>query len=244
MDKESALKDLLSTAVGKSPVRQKALLFSLRDYLFKDIDFSGKSMLDIGGGSGKYSFYAGLMGAEHVVCLEPEAAGSADGFQNHFRNTNERLGLKNVELRPCTFQQYENDRTFDIVFLHNSINHLNEEACSQLGACGDARSAYQLLFDRIYNLSNPKARLIVCDCSRHNFFQLIGIKNPFVPSIEWHKHQSPSFWSALLQECGFKEKTIQWTSFNSLGHAGRIFLGNRSAAYFLHSQFCLRMERN
>ncbi len=39
------------------------------DSLFRDIPFENKTMLDIGGGSGIFSFYAACMGAKRVVCL-------------------------------------------------------------------------------------------------------------------------------------------------------------------------------
>ena len=40
------------------------LKFYLEQYLFKDIDFEGKTLLDIGGGNGLFSFYAALNGAK------------------------------------------------------------------------------------------------------------------------------------------------------------------------------------
>jgi 2-polyprenyl-3-methyl-5-hydroxy-6-metoxy-1,4-benzoquinol methylase len=57
-------------------IRGERMTQALMDNLFRDIDFDGKRVLDIGGGDGVYSFYAAAMGAAEVVCLEPEAAGS------------------------------------------------------------------------------------------------------------------------------------------------------------------------
>jgi predicted RNA methylase len=48
--------------------------------IFKDINFNEKAVLDIGGGIGIFSFYASLKGASKIVCLEPEARGSASGM--------------------------------------------------------------------------------------------------------------------------------------------------------------------
>jgi hypothetical protein len=69
------------------------------------------------------------------------------------------------------------------------------------------------------------------------------MRNPFCRSIEWHKHQSPKVWAELGCEAGFCRPVITWSCFNALGALGKWILGNRIAAYFLLSQFCLHMER-
>src|ERR1700716_2476731 len=46
---------------------------------FRNVDFTGRRVLDIGGGEGIYRFYAAGMGARGVVCLQPDAAGSSSG---------------------------------------------------------------------------------------------------------------------------------------------------------------------
>ena len=46
-------------------------------YIFGPIDFAGRTMLDVGGGSGVFSFYAACKGARRVACLEPEGDGSS-----------------------------------------------------------------------------------------------------------------------------------------------------------------------
>ena len=52
----------------------KRLKFHI-NFIFKDIDFKDKNVLDIGGGIWIHSFYAAYMGAKSNVCLEPELAG-------------------------------------------------------------------------------------------------------------------------------------------------------------------------
>jgi hypothetical protein len=106
-----------------------------------------------------------------------------------------------------------------------------------------SRAVYQEICAKIHALASAGARLIVCDCSRHNFFQWLGIRNPFVPAIEWHKHQAPETWASLFGEAGFVSPGIRWSSFNTLRHWGRALTGNRFVAYFLASHFCLTMEK-
>ncbi len=221
---------------------KRRLQFYLKT-LFEGIDFSGKKVLDIGGGSGIYSFFVAVMGAKKVVCLEPEIEGSTSGISDKFNRLRMLLDCDdNVELKSITFQSLElKSETYDIVLLHNSINHLDEPACVNLLIDSISNNIYQEIAAKIYSLSNHGARLILCDCSRYNFFQLLKIQNPFAPTIEWHKHQKPEIWANLFIEAGFIKLKIQWNSFNALGNLGRLITGNQVMAYFLRSHFCLTM---
>lgn len=64
-----------------------------------------------------------------------------------------------------------------------------------------------------------------------------------MPTIEWEKHQSPSFWLSMLKEVGFESVSMKWSSPNSLGVMGRAFLGNRIIAYFLFSHFRIEVRK-
>lgn len=75
------------------------------------------------------------------------------------------------------------------------------------------------------------------------FDSAIGMKNPVQPSVEWNKHQASEVWVNLLEEVGFTEPRVRWSSFNHLRGLGRAFLGNPGAAYFFTSHFCLQMRK-
>jgi len=127
--------------------------------------------------------------------------------------------------------------------MHNSINHLDEDACMNLQKDSDAVGVYKTIFRKLHNLANARAKLIIADASRYNFFGLLHLKNPFDPNVEYNKHQSPKYWSKLLSDVGFCKAKIQWTSFNQLRSVGKLLLGNKLASYFLLSHFCLTMEK-
>ena len=182
-------------------------------------------------------------GAKKVVCLEPEAEGSSSGVTDKFHKLNKLLERNNVELKPVAIQALESEgETFDVILLHNSINHLDETACINLLRESKSKAVYQEIFSKIYSLSNKGAKLIICDCSRYNFFALFKIRNPFAPTIEWHKHQAPEVWANLLGGAGFMNPKIRWSSFNTLRNWGRVLIGNKLMAYFLTSHFCLTMD--
>ncbi len=220
-------------------------LASYLDYLFAGISFEGKSMLDVGGGFGLFAFFAVLKGAREVVVLEPKRSGSNTRIEDRFEVLRTRLGTGDrVRMLPVTLQEYESGgRPFDVVLLHNSVNHLNEEACRRLHRSEKAVAVYRGIFEKVASLTSSGGSVIIADCSRYNFFPMLGSRNPIVPMIEWDKHQPPGLWSRLAREAGLHEPKVRWTSPNRLGRIGRVFLGNRVAAFFLTSHFCLTLKK-
>ncbi len=216
------------------------------EYIFRGIDFSGKRVLDIGGGSGLLStFCAVSKGASEVVCLEPEIGGTQLDATEKFMEARSTLGVSDkARLEKSTLQAYDaGNRKFDIIISHDSINHLDEEACVRLSQDESARKRYHALFRKLHDITSDSATLIIADCSRYNFFALCHMKNPFAPYIDWKKHQSPYLWASLLSDAGFRTLDIRWWSYNSLRSLGKWLLGNRLAAYFLYSHFCLTMKK-
>ena len=120
---------------------------------------------------------------------------------------------------------------------------MNEDACIKLRESKIAKEEYRNIFRKLSKMTSSGSKLIICDCSNKNFFNLMGLKNPFATSIEWEKHQSPEVWAKLLEECGFRKEKIRWSSFNRLGRFGKLIFGNKFLSYFLTSHFCLWMER-
>lgn len=244
MRTEQELALYLNTITKEVTYLTKGNLQFQMEAIFGGIDFKNKTVLDIGGGSGLFSFYAACRGAKEVLCLEPEAEGSSTKVIEKFDKLNKLLKCNNVTLEPITFQAFESSgKTFDIILLHNSINHLDEIACINLLKDDTSKAIYQEIFSKIYSLSSKDAKLIICDCSRYNFFALFKIRNPFATTIEWHKHQAPKVWANLLGKVGFVNPRIRWSSFNRLRYWGRFLIGNKLMAYFFTSHFCLTMDK-
>jgi len=244
MIEEQGIDLYLQTMIDEGLYSNKAQLAFQVKTLFQGIDFYNKRVLDIGGGFGLYSYYAACRGAQRVVCLEPEAEGSIAKVIDTFHRLKRLLPFNAVELEPKTLQAFEAEgEKFNIILLHNSINHLDETACILLQKDLKSQAIYKQLFSKIYSLSSQEAKLIICDCSRYNFFALVKIRNPIVPTVEWHKHQPPQVWAKLLREVGFENARIKWSSIHRLGSWARWLLANRLMAYFLASHFCLTMDK-
>ena len=234
----------LNTVINQNLYSTKKKLKFHMASIFGSLNFHNKKVLDIGGGSGFYSLYTACRGAKKVLCLEPEAQGSASGSIKKFEKLNKILKCNNVEIIPTTFQLFENNNElFDVILLNNSINHLDEEACVNLKYKNKYKERYNSIFSKLYKISNKDAKIIITDCSRYNFFALFKIKNPFSPTIEWEKHQTPETWVKLLTDVGFKNPKIRWTTHNTFGNLGRIILGNKLIAYFLKSHFHITIQK-
>lgn len=212
--------------------------------LYSGVDFHGKSVLDIGGGTGVHSLYAAARGASDVVVVEPEADGGHGEMISTFRKWRDALGLQQVSLIQNTFQEFDDaGRGFDIVLIQDAINHFDEPACITLRSSQASQRAYDLVFDKIAKVVRPGGTLMLSDCSSRNVFPMLGMRNPFDPMIEWHKHQPPSVWAGIARRHGFEVERLRWSSPSRAGSIGQLLFGNAAAAWFFTSHFALTLRR-
>jgi len=138
-------------------------------WLFRDVPLPGARVLDIGGGAGAYSFYAAAAGAKSVLCLELEAEGGVTGMNERFYRLRDATGLGAVELERATLQSFPApESAFDVVLLHNSVNHLDERAVTTLHRDDGAPAVYARLLSKVAGALTPGGHLILADCARTN----------------------------------------------------------------------------
>ena len=242
IDSSEALRHLglASEWFSAYPSSERAI-FSCRQ-TFKGIDLSGKRVLEIGAGAGIHSAYASILGAQRVVAIEPAVAGSNDKEVQALPQVLEFLGLSNVEVCGAKLQDFQTSESFDVVLMHNSVNHLDEEMCDVLHCQESAREVYRNIFAKIVQMTASGSRIILSDCSRYNFFPLVGLRSPFARTITWRLHQSPRMWAKLFDGLGVRRESLDWTLPYPLRYLGPL-LNNGVAAYFLLSHFRLVMRR-
>jgi len=220
--------------MAKTPRRMKYNCESA----FAGIELRDKSILEIGAGKGILSAYMASF-ARHVVAMEPEAAGSSEGVLAMIAKLRDRLAIENLQVVTTKLQEYDaGNQSFDVVVLHDSINHLDEKACQELRCSDDARRTYRDIFTQIVQMTVQGGRVVIFDCSPRNFFAWSGIKHPVTPQIEWEKHQPPEVWCSLLKPLGVVRESLSWTVAYPL-HAFAPLLSNSIAAFFLFSHFRL-----
>jgi SAM-dependent methyltransferase len=233
--------DFLELMISRKMFSSKKNLQFKLNSLFKNVNLANKNVLDVGGGSGLLSFYAAVKGAQKVVCLEPEFAGSTSGVTNKFYALKKELPTSlPIELNTHTLQDYfqeAGNEIYDVVIMHNSINHLDEEACINLLKSATCYNTYLAIFKNVFRIMKKGGLLIVTDCSCKNFFNDIRVKNVLAPSIEWHKHQIPRTWVKLLKAADFRNSKVKWLTPNRFGKPGIFVLGNPLMAYMTASYF-------
>ncbi len=223
--------------------RLKNLKYYLSDILFKNIDLKDKTVLDIGAGNGVYSFYALIKGAKKLVCIEPEFEGSRSNYISSLKKFRKFINREDdVIISTDTFQNFKSEMKFDVVLMHYSVNHIDEENCIVLESSKKSQEIYHNYFQKIYNSMTNNGDLIITDTSKYNFFNFFGITNPFVSTIEWQKHQSPYVWSRYLEKVKFSTKKIQWTAPMKLKKF-HFLLNNVVFLYFTTSLFRLHMKK-
>lgn len=211
------------------------------DLVFADVELADRTVLDVGAGAGAASFFALVRGAVSATCLDPLADGSNEAMERQFSVFSESLGMEPTMVRQ-TFQDFDIADRYDIVLLHNSINHLDEEACRRVDEDGAARAVFEGLANRLHQLVAPGGALVVTDCGRRNLLGSLGLPSPFAPGIDWHIHQEPSTWRQVLAAGGFQHPRVRWDAVSRLGPIGQAVLGNRVGAFLTNSHFILTMQ--
>ncbi|MGJ9421488.1 class I SAM-dependent methyltransferase [Aeromicrobium sp. CF3.5] len=212
------------------------------DLVFEGVPLAGQSMLDVGGGDGRLSFYAAARGAGKVVCLDPAADGSSPGIDEQFTTLATHVG-GNVNRLTERFQEHDpGHELYDVVLVHNAINHLDESACAALPDDSGAISSYREIFASLRSLLRTGGHIIVADCAKRNMWGDLRIGNVFAPTIEWHIHQQPEVWDRLMTQAGFAPGRTRWDAPSKLRRPGQMVLGNKIGAYVTNSHFILTAQ--
>jgi len=213
--------------------------FNYLKWAFKGIDFKNKTVLDIGGGNGIYSYYSRFMGAKKAINLEPFEAGS----KNVKINTKEISDKLRIHLINQTIQEFDTSEKFDVIILHDSINHLDEPIFSKIHNSKKDFDKYSTLIEKISMLLNNGGTVVVSDCTRYNFWGMLGLKSPFAPSIEWNLHQSPYLIKKLFEMQGFEKFIIRWSPFKRFGLIGRVLTNfGFFPSFFMQSHFNIKIQ--
>jgi SAM-dependent methyltransferase len=189
-----------------------AFLYQARS-LFSGIDLRGKSVLEVGSGEGLMTLFASMSGAK-VVSMEPELEGSRSGMIDLQRKRLAALGLADVEFLSADFNAWEpGDRTFDVVLLCNSINHLYESPHHARAHKETHRRMVEVV-GKVRRATKPSGVAIASDACRYGLFMAasyLGIPRPWdlrPLTLNWRIHQNPPVWREIFLEAGFSAVDI------------------------------------
>jgi SAM-dependent methyltransferase len=177
------LRGWLNRTLRKSVSERFRLAFNLLG------DMTGKSVLDIGCGTGRYMFESVKRGATEVVGLD-----AAGGAISAARLIARELGIENrVQLVQADFIDYEVEHSYDIIFAIGYFDYILDPALhlrKMLEACDGFLIAS---FPKRWHLLTPvrKVRLMLNGCpvrfySRHRIERMLrdaGRKNNEIKSV-------------------------------------------------------------
>ena len=210
--------------------------------VFRNFDFRGKTILEIGCGKAIFCFWAALRGAQEAIGLDHLARNAEEDHTGFYAMT-EEFALPQAKIAHGKVQEYNGpENAFDLVVSVSSINFLDEKSCIRLRESPLAVMAYEKIFRRVARMTKPGGKLIILDAARHNFFGDLGFRNPASPYVEWFKHQQPEYWAGLLENCGFGRAKSRWTGGRFLRDLHIPYVP-KSLAYFGQSMFRLEMTR-
>jgi len=240
-ERASAWRDFADAAIRIGGYGSEARLRFRCAQTFRGVDVAGKQVLEIGAGVGVFSAYCAMMGASKVVALEPGADGSNVDSTMKLESMQAALASPRFQIDHRKIEEYAaSQQQFDVVIAYNVINHFDEQQCRLLHESESARALYRGILQNVANVMRPGAILILADCSRENFWPLLGLGNPIARSIEWEKHQSPRVWAQILKPLGFVKLALSWYQYYPLRICGRL-TANAAVSFFLNSHFTMRM---
>jgi len=216
--------------------------------LLKQIDVRNKDVLDIGCGTGLYSFFLGSYGgARRVVGIDPsEGEGSPDNVHEVFARNAQKLALKNVEFVRADFRTASFDTKFDIILAISALHHVYETTRNML-VDPDAKNEYRKILKQIYDLLNDGGNLIIMEASRSHFTQItrkFGFHGRgYMKNMSWNTKQVPTAWMTLLKEISFVDIEMNyWVPYRL--RAMDFLLKNPVSNYLTTAAYVVRAGRS
>lgn len=218
--------------------------FYFKNYIFENVEIANKTLCDVGGGNGIASVYASVeLSAKKSIIFDPLAEGSNVLMSNQFKSFLNEFKCKNVVFIEDEIVNYQSNQKFDVMLLHNSINHIGEDLIETLENDPRSLEEYTLRLSRIFSYLKKNGILIISDCSSQNFLGKLGLFNPIAPEIEWHLHKPPEFWVKICESLGFQKLTARWTARRELGFLGKYIFAKKIPSFFLDSHFVITLKK-
>ena len=190
--------------------------FYFSSYIYKDINLDGKKILDIGGGNGLASFHAlDNSSSCSAWVVDPIAEGSNELMFEQYESMKKNYDPGRINFHRDYVDTLLEPNTFDIIVMHNTINHIGEDILEDINNSSEAYAEYVSRLKTILDRLSSDGTLIVADCGSKNFFGKI-------PPIFYSKNEieiSNSLYKVLIDpydKARVGNKIFSWAkSFHS-----------------------------
>jgi hypothetical protein len=118
---------------------------SYQRLLFQDVDVRGRSLLDLGGGTGVVSFYACPLRSQKGRMPRTERCGVNGRCPRGFELIRSKVDV-DVDFVSGRLEGWS--EAFDVVLMNNVINHLDEGACQRLHLDAQAGRTYRAQLEK------------------------------------------------------------------------------------------------
>lgn len=218
--------------------------YYFKNYIFNNINLNNKTILDLGGGNGIASFYALHQSASCSAWLvDPIVEGSNQLMIDQFNSLRDSFEKNRICFHRDFIETLDEPKHFDIVLMHNSINHIGEDIIEKALYKEEEYVEYVHRIKVITDRLKPGGDLIVADCGQRNFWGDLGLRSPAAPSIEWNLHCEPNIWQEMIEKAGSQHISTKWTARREFRTFGKLFLANRLCSYMLNSHFVSKYKK-
>ncbi len=170
---------------------------------FADVNFTGKSVLEIGCGKGFLSLYIALFtDAAKITALDESAGeGSEAGILKVLKGNVSYLKLgKRLEVIEADALKYEPE-PFDIIVANNCLHHFVDNG-QKYWQDNEVSEGYQGMFRHFASLLKVSGELIIGEIDPFNLWRILMAKL-FFQTIEWRIHPPMSAWIDAVEKGGF-----------------------------------------
>ena len=238
------MSDRFETILAEDNHNKPVAFYHSMDEMFRGVNLSGATILDVGSGRGLTSIFMALRSAKRIVSMEPELDGSNLGVIQLQESRLNNLELENVEILTDDFNETKISEKFDVLVSNASINHIKE---SENHALQDLKTydSFCEIANRFSGLLKPGGVAVVTDACRYAFFPFarrMGLPKRFClygKNINYKIHQNPNVWRRIFLDSGFKKVEIDYPVPFRLRSYQR-FLNNSISNFFLRGCFILR----
>lgn len=207
MNKWEAFKKLYNVS-GKDTTAADNYKYHFEEQ-FANIDFAGKSVLEIGCGRGFLSLYIALFTeAAKITALDESAGhGGKEGVLNVLRDNVSYLKLgKRLEIIEADAIKFDSADPFDIIIANNCLHHFvnNGQKYFRDPAVSEA---YIKIFKHLWELLANNGQLVIGEIDPFNLWRFL-LPNLFFSSIEWHIHPPLSGFLDAIEKAGFHSASV------------------------------------